>query len=80
MREFEQKIIQLEQFASGLCITERAQTNKFVWALLFAFKCRVPSKSPRILAPMTIECVAEEVIAEQYGPLNKDKSKNNTRS
>ena len=82
--EFEQKFIQLERFAPGLCATERAQTNKFVWALRFALKDRVASQRPKTLAEaVAIACVAEDVLAEQYGPMNKkdkDKNKNNNGS
>lgn len=39
----------------------------------------VASQRPRILVKaITIACVSKEVLAEQYGPLNKkDKGKNN---
>lgn len=39
---------------------------------------RVASQRPRILVKVvTIACVSKEVLVEQYGPLNKDKGKNN---
>lgn len=79
MREFKQKFIQLEWFALGLCSTKRAWTNKFILALRCTLMDHVASQRPRILVKaITIACVSKEVLAEQYGPLNKkDKGKNN---
>lgn len=38
VREFEQKFIQFERFALGVCATEKYWTNKFVWVLWFTLK------------------------------------------
>ena len=69
VREYEQKFIQLERFAPGLCATEKARTSKFVWGLRFALKDRVANQRARTLAEaVAIACVSKEVLDEQFGP------------
>ena len=43
VRDYEQKFIQLERFSLGICTTEKARANKFLWRLQFALKDRVIS-------------------------------------
>ena len=76
VREYEQKFIQLERFSPGMCSTEKARANKFLWGLRFALKDRVVNQRPQTLAQaVEIACLSEEVLNEQYGPLKKDKGK-----
>ena len=75
VREYEQKFIQLERFAPGLCATEKVRTSKFVWGLRFALKDRVANHRARTLAQaVAIACVSEEVLNEKFGPW-KEKGK-----
>ena len=78
VRDYEQKFIQLERFAPGLCANEKARANKFVWGLRFTLKDRVVNQRPQTLAnAVAIACLSEEVLDEQYGPLQKkEKNKN----
>ena len=41
IRDYEQKFIQLERFSPGICTTEKARANKFLWGLRFTLKDRV---------------------------------------
>ena len=77
VRDYEQKFIQLERFSPGLCTTEKAQANKFLWGLRFALKDRVINQRPQTLAhAVEIDCLSEEVLNEQFRPLQKkDKNK-----
>ena len=77
VREYEQKFIQLERFSPGMCSTEKARANKFLWGLRFALKDRVVNQRPQTLAQtVEIACLSEEVLNEQYGALQKkDKGK-----
>ena len=77
VRDYEQKFIQLERFAPGLCTTERARANKFLWGLRFGLKDRVVNQRPHTLTQaVEIACLSEEVLNEQFGPLQKkDKGK-----
>lgn len=40
VREYEQKLIQLEHFGPSLCPMEKARTNKSVWGLSFVWLVR----------------------------------------
>ena len=77
VRDNEQKFIQLERFALGLCTTEKSLANKFLWGLRFALKDRVVNQRPQTLAQaVEIACLSEEVLNEQFGSLQKkDKGK-----
>ena len=77
VRDYEQKFIQLERFALGLCSTEKSHANKFLWGLRFALKDRVVNQRPQTLAQaVEIACLSEEVLNEQFGSLQrKDKGK-----
>lgn len=74
--EFEQKFIQLERLAPGICAMEKPVTSKFVWGLRLALKEKVARHKLGTLAEaVAIGFVFEEVLADQYGAYNK-KEKN----
>lgn len=78
LRDYEQKFVQLERFAPGLCATKTARANKLVCVLRFTLKDRVVNQRPQTLVEVVgIECFFEKILNEQYGRLQKEKNKNN---
>ena len=81
VRDYEEKFIQLERFSPGICTTEKARANKFLWGLRFTLKDRVISQRPQTLAQaVEIACLAEEVLNEQFRPLQKKGKCNDPKS
>ena len=82
VRDYERKFIQLERFSPGLCTTEKARANKFLWGLQFALKDRVVNQRPQTLSQaVEIACLSEEVLNEQFRLLQKkDKNKGSSSS